>query len=478
MSQVAIEVRGLSKAYPIFERPEHRLLQMLVRGRRRYFREFWALKGLDLTIFRGETVGIVGTNGSGKSTLLQLICGSLTPTSGQIAVNGTVAALLELGTGFNPEFTGRENVFMNSAILGRSEAETERRLKEIEAFADIGEFIERPVKTYSSGMYARLAFSVAIHVDPDILVVDEALAVGDAAFARKCFARIESIKERGGTILFVSHNASQVLELCDRAVLLHHGEHLYTGDARMAIGYYQKLAFAPPDKAAQVLESIRGGGDLEQQSQRPGEPSAPGSGQAEQTAAPAGDTSAPPPGQAAPAPLPRAYFDPGLIPQSTVAYAVNGARIIAPRIEDVSGERVNALLPRGYYRMVYEVVFERPCLGVRFYTLVRSTTGVELGGGTHPSRKSDPGGFEAGERVRVCFDFQCLLGTGVYFMNCGVGESGGASLHRIIDALMFRVDPGEDDFSFGTIDFLYQARLEPAPADAASPGLVRSPVSS
>lgn len=458
---MAIQVSGLSKAYPIFERPEHRLLQMLALGRRKYYREFWALRGLDLTIFRGETVGIIGTNGSGKSTLLQLICGSLTPTAGEIAVNGTIAALLELGTGFNPEFTGRENVYMNSAILGRSDRETERRMAEIEAFADIGEFIERPVKTYSSGMYARLAFSVAIHVDPDILVVDEALAVGDAAFARKCFARIEAIKTGGGTILFVSHNASQVLELCDRAVLLHHGEHLFTGDTKMAVGFYQKLSFSPPDKAAEVLESIQaaatGAGapaDADTVRSIGGGPSPAGPEAAQ------GATPAPPQAEA--------HFDPGLVSQSTVTYAENGARIQDPHIEDGDGHRVNVLVPRGTYRMVYDVVFTRPCVGVRFYTLVRATTGVELGGGTFPTRKGDPGSYDADERVRVSFSFQCLLGTGVYFLNCGVGETGGTSLHRIIDALMFRVDPGDDDFSFGTIDFLFLGLVDSNAADDMS----------
>lgn len=420
---------------------------MLALGRRKYYREFWALRGLDLTIFRGETVGIIGTNGSGKSTLLQLICGSLTPTAGEVAVNGTIAALLELGAGFNTEFTGRENIYMNSAILGRSDQEIEDRLGEIEAFADIGEFIERPVKTYSSGMYARLAFSVAIHVDPDILVVDEALAVGDAAFARKCFARIEAIKARGGTILFVSHNASQVLELCDRAVLLHHGEHLFTGDTKRAVSFYQKLSFAPPDKAAEVLASI--------QAARSGAPEATATGgSGAEAQLPSGQGSMPTPAQV------EAYFDTGLVSQSTVTYAENGARIQDPHIEDLDGRRVNVLVPRATYRMVYDVVFDRPCVGVRFYAQLRATTGVELGGATFPTRKGDPGNYDTNERVRVSFCFQCLLGPGVYFFNCGVGDTGGTSLHRIIDALMFRVDPGEDDFSFGTIDFLFLGRVK------------------
>src|SRR5262245_22220073 len=207
---VAIRIRDVDKHYLIFARPEDRLKQMLVprlqrlacRAQSRYYRDFAALTGVSFDIKRGETVGIVGRNGSGKSTLLQIVCGTLRPTHGTVEVNGRIAALLELGAGFNPEFTGRENVYLNAAILGLSRAEIDERFQSIADFADIGEFIEQPVKTYSSGMYVRLAFATAINVDPDILVVDEALAVGDEAFQRKCYARIEAIKEKGGTILF------------------------------------------------------------------------------------------------------------------------------------------------------------------------------------------------------------------------------------------------------------------------------------
>lgn len=237
-SELAIHGRNLGKAYRIYDRPVDRLKQMLWRGKKNYYREFWALRGVDFDINRGETVGIVGANGAGKSTLLQLICGTISPSEGELQVNGRVAALLSLGAAFNPEFTGRENVFVNAAVLGLSEAQINERFDRIAAFADIGKFIDQPVRTYSSGMYARLAFAVAIHVDPEILIVDEILAVGDAAFQRKCVERFYEIRDSGCTILFVSHDPYQVKSLCSRAIYLSHGERRAFGKADDVIDRY------------------------------------------------------------------------------------------------------------------------------------------------------------------------------------------------------------------------------------------------
>jgi lipopolysaccharide transport system ATP-binding protein len=223
-SDLAICARGLGKTYLLYDRPADRLKQFLWRGRRTFHREFHALSGVDLDIRRGEVVGIVGRNGAGKSTLLQLVCGTLTPSQGEIEVNGRVAALLELGAGFNPEFSGRENVFMNASILGLSQRETEQRYEEIVEFSGIRDFIDQPVKTYSSGMFVRLAFAVATSVDPDILVIDEALSVGDGAFARKSFDRIMALRDAGTTILFCSHSTYHIDALCERVLWLEHGK--------------------------------------------------------------------------------------------------------------------------------------------------------------------------------------------------------------------------------------------------------------
>ena len=240
-----IQVRDLSKRYEIYDKPRDRLKQYVAPRLRRalglaprqYFREFWALRDVSFSVRRGETVGIVGRNGSGKSTLLQTICGTLRTTAGDLQTHGRIAALLELGSGFNPEFSGRENVIMNARLLGLSEQQIAERFDAIVAFAEIGDFLEQPVKTYSSGMYVRLAFAVIAHVDADILVIDEALAVGDAYFSQKCMRFLRSFKERG-TLLFVSHDPSAVVQLCDRAVWLDRGRLAMDASAKLVMESY------------------------------------------------------------------------------------------------------------------------------------------------------------------------------------------------------------------------------------------------
>lgn len=230
-SDTAIEVTQLSKCYQIYDKPSDRLKQTLMRGRKNYFSEFWALKDISFTIKKGETVGIIGRNGSGKSTLLQMVCGTLNPSSGSIRTQGRIAALLELGSGFNPEFTGRENVYLNGTILGLTQEEIDQRFDAIEAFADIGAFIEQPVKTYSSGMMVRLAFAVIAHVDADILVIDEALAVGDAFFTQKCMRFLRSFMQTG-TVLFVSHDTGSVRSLCTHAIWIEKGQIIRQGSPK------------------------------------------------------------------------------------------------------------------------------------------------------------------------------------------------------------------------------------------------------
>lgn len=240
-SDTIIRVRDLDKCYHIYNSPRDRLLQMLWRGRRQLYREFWALRGVNLEVKKGETVGIIGRNGSGKSTLLQVICDTLSPTNGLVETKGRVAALLELGSGFNPEFSGRENVYLNASVLGLERQQIDERFADIAAFADIGDFIEQPVKTYSSGMTVRLAFAVIAHVDADLLVIDEALAVGDAAFSRKCMAFLRRFMETG-TVLFVSHDTAAIRGLCNRAIWLQNG--VVMGDGRpkeISEAYLQSL---------------------------------------------------------------------------------------------------------------------------------------------------------------------------------------------------------------------------------------------
>ena len=243
-------VQNVSKLYRFYRRPSDRLRELLPGSRPRHT-DFWALRDIGFNVEKGETLGLVGPNGCGKSTLLQIVSGILQPTHGRVVTRGRIAALLELGAGFNPEFSGRENVYLNGEIMGLSRAEIDKAMPSIEAFAEIGEFIERPVKEYSSGMYVRLAFSTAIHVDPEILIVDEALAVGDAVFANRCVRKFQELRERKITVLFVSHDLGLVKQLSDRAILLLHGRIEAEGAPKDVINRYIGLVLAKQEPRQQ-----------------------------------------------------------------------------------------------------------------------------------------------------------------------------------------------------------------------------------
>lgn len=268
-SEVVISVKNLGKRFEIYDQPSDRLKQFLFpriqkllgQPPKQYFGEFWALNNISFDLKKGETIGIVGRNGSGKSTLLQMICGTLTPSIGGVTTKGRIGALLELGSGFNSDFTGRENVYMNAAVLGLSNEEIDAKFEDIVSFADIGEFIERPVKTYSSGMLVRLAFAVQAQVSPDILIVDEALAVGDAKFQAKCFNRINQMKANGTSILLVTHSSEQVVTHCDYAILLDQGGEICQGEPRAIINRYMDLLFGR-DLIDAVIESPADKSDL------------------------------------------------------------------------------------------------------------------------------------------------------------------------------------------------------------------------
>ena len=455
-SEVAIKVENISKCFQIYDQPRDRLKQFVLPPfqqmagvrQRQYYREFWALQNVSFEVKKGETVGIVGRNGSGKSTLLQMICGTLSPTSGSIQTRGRIAALLELGSGFNLEFTGRENVYLNAAILGVPNEEINQRFDNIVAFADIGDFIDQPVKTYSSGMMVRLAFAVAINVDPQILIVDEALSVGDELFQRKCFSRIEAIRKAGATILFVSHSGGTIVELCDRAVLLDAGELLAVGRPKQIVGRYQKLLYAPADKREQLRDEIRRDGDagityhsdnVQELSALPMAPEAP----------PQQD-------------LPESY-DPALEPASTIAYASYGAIIHDPAVYTEQGERVNNLTRGKNYRYSYRVRFEHAASNVRFGMLIKTISGVELGGAASASSNRTSLPFvRAGDEYTIEFEFCCRLNAGIYFLNAGVvGDLNGSEtyLHRLIDIAMFRVMSESENFATGIIDFACVPRI-------------------
>ncbi len=352
---------------------------------RKLHRDFWALREVSLTVEKGETLGVVGPNGSGKSTLLQIVCGIVQPTSGRVSTEGRIAALLELGAGFNPEFTGRENVFLSGEILGLSRSEVERVFPRIAAFAEIGEFMERPVKEYSSGMYVRLAFATAIHVDPDILVVDEALAVGDAIFSNRCIQKFEELKRRRVTVLFVSHDLGLVKQLSDRAVLLVNGEVAALGGPADVVNRYVGM----------VLEREKGrrdeGGGVEagcNASFRHGDGSS----------------------------------------RILEAVMYNGAGKAAKVFQ--SGETVTVKVRAQFFSEV-----EEPVVGI----LIRNRLGIDVYGTNTRQEGLHLGRFRAGERLEVRFTLPCLLTRQEYTLTVATQHWDGSSQDWLDDVLAFSV---------------------------------------
>lgn len=442
-----ISVQGVSKCHRIYASPVDRLWQGLWGSRRKRYREFWALRGVDLAVSRGETVGIVGRNGAGKSTLLQLIAGTMHPTRGKIEVHGRVAALLELGSGFNPEFTGRENVLMNAQVLGLRRSEVEERFDRIVDFSGLGTFIDQPVRTYSSGMMVRLAFAVAINIDPDVLIIDEALAVGDEAFQRKCYARIEEIKRGGATILFVSHSAQSVVQLCDRAVLIEGGERLLTGHPRDVVSLYSRLLHASPETASGIREEIR-------EFDRTGVPGTPAD---TVDAAAKGNGSERIQSDVNIWHDAEDRLDEGLVSQSRVEYQSRGARIVDPHVATPDGRRVNVLAPNQEYVFRYRVEFSAMASFVEFGMTVKSVNGISLFGMSSHGRSGFIPEIPAGATVDVEFRFLSRFQPGIYFLNAGCIGAGDETsrdfLHRILDGTCFRIEtPATDRYMIGFYD--------------------------
>ncbi|WP_426203116.1 ABC transporter ATP-binding protein [Pseudomonas sp. TWP3-1] len=444
-SEVAIKVENLSKCYEIYDQPRDRLKQFIVprlQGavhlkRSQFFREFWALRDVSFEVKKGETVGIIGCNGSGKSTLLQMICGTLNPSSGTVQTNGRIAALLELGSGFDPEFSGRDNVYMNAAVLGVAREEVDQRFDEIAAFADIGSFIEQPVKSYSSGMVVRLAFAVQVMIKPDILIVDEALAVGDEKFQRKCFARMEELKNNGTSILFVSHSGPSIIEHCDRTLLLDHGVRLMYGAAPQAVRAYQKLIYAPETEYKRLVEAYlaadKSGEDIDLQ-KAVVERSVNSSEQATDA------------------------FDAGLVPETTAIYPTQGAEIKSFTIFDAEGRLVNVLQSGKTYQIQMAGHFDQDFDATFWGIHIRNVSGAVLTGQRFPEDGSYFEPVRAGSDFNVKFSFQMNLLPGTYFVGGGVWSNQEPNCaHRIMDAIMFRVAPGEKSNSFGYVDLMTSA---------------------
>lgn len=447
--ELAISLKNVSKSFKRYDRPIDRLKELLLPGKSQAT-EFWALKDINLEVIKGETLGIVGRNGSGKSTLLQIIAGTLTPTTGEVGGNGRISALLELGSGFNPEFTGRQNVFFNGQLLGLEKEEIEAKFDEIASFAEIGDFIDRPVKTYSSGMFVRLAFAVAINANPDILVVDEALSVGDEAFQRKCFSRIKSIQDQGKTILFVSHTASSVIELCNWAILIDRGELLISGSPKLVISRYHKLIYAPAEKVESLREEIR-------TADRAAHLSSPENSLTKIIKEKIREIQRN---------KNEAFYDVHLKPKSTITYISRGAETENPYITTLEGKIVNCLVRGEEYTYTYSTKFTEAAFRVRFGMLIKTISGFELGGATSHSLDNAIDYVPAGSLVKVEFKFSCLLLPGVYFLNNGVVgtlDETEVYLYRCIDAVMFRVQPETDLLSTSIVDFKIEPNISILP---------------
>jgi ABC-type polysaccharide/polyol phosphate transport system ATPase subunit len=397
----ALRVENVSKQYRIYEHPGDRLKESLTRGRWKRHREFWALRDVSFEIEAGTTTGIIGPNGSGKSTLLQIITGTLEPTHGQVQHEGRIAALLELGAGFNPEFTGLENVFLNAALMGFSRSETQARLPEIERFAEIGDFLEQPVKTYSSGMYIRLAFAIAVSADPEILIVDEALSVGDAVFQQRCLRRIKEMQERGATILFVSHDSHAIRALCTRAILLNGGRMEADDVPPKVLNRYQRLIMSR-EAAYEATQD----GSLE-----------PGAGEA---AAWEDEDGAPP-------------------LRYTYRHGDGTAEILSVAVLDASHrpteivETGESLLLRVRARLNADV----DDLVCGF--LIRNRLGIHVYGTNTDIQQTDFGPIKSGEVVEVIFAFNCWLGTGEFSITIALHSAHGISFDWADDVMFLRV---------------------------------------
>jgi lipopolysaccharide transport system ATP-binding protein len=438
----SIKVEHLSKRYRIYNRPEDRLKQsiyprvqaMVGRSPKNYFHEFWALQDVSFEINKGETMGIIGRNGSGKSTLLQLICGTLTPTSGKVTTNGRIAALLELGSGFNPEFTGRENVYLNSAILGLSKEEVDARFDDIAAFADIGEFIEQPVKMYSSGMYVRLAFAVNIMSQPDIMIIDEALAVGDMKFQAKCMTALTRRQEAGTTVLFVSHAIGTIRSLCSRGIYLEHGELKSIGTAADVTGSYLRMIREEMNAEERALPTA----------------AAPAVSAAKEN-----DTSDTQPAQAGALKITRSEEFTRRVSQ--FRYGTGGARITYAELLNMENEPISMVeFDQSVKIRIYFEVFEQNLLSVNFN--VRDSKKNNVTGSNLLLAGQSLLEVRPGDGYRVDYVIRLPLAEGVYSIETTLTEHITNFVDFVPDAVVFTVSRWENSrvwsmaYLFPTVD--------------------------
>ncbi len=425
MNEVAIRLNNVSKFYRLYAAPEDRLKEAFHPFGKKYHKRFYVLKNIKLEVKKGEILGVVGKNGSGKSTLLKLITGVLKPNVGTIEVSGKISALLELGGGFNPEFTGMQNIFFLATIQGISKNRIENQLQKIIRFADIGEYIDQPIKTYSSGMKSRLSFAIAVHIEPEILILDEVFAVGDELFRRKCYAKMEEYFKGGKTIIYVSHNVNSIIELCTRAIFLDSSSILLESDPKTVIDYYQKYIFAQNEKKQSVLDEIKNfiaetNGNhnhifIQNTKYQP------------KLKFPVEQDD---------------YFDPELKPKSTVEYNNYKVDILDVWINTVNNKKVNVLKCDRKYYFCARINFGIDANNIGFSFSIKNEKGMDIC--SYRTLKNNLINAVSGSVYEVIWEFMNRLLPGMYYLNIGIRSypenKESFVLNRIIDVMVFKIE--------------------------------------
>ncbi len=426
MDNIAIKVTNLEKVYKLYDKPSDRVREALRIGRGSHHTEHRALKGVNMTIRQGECVGIIGTNGSGKSTILKIITGVLSPTSGEVEVNGRISALLELGAGFNMEYNGIENIYLNGTMIGFSKKEIDQKMDEILAFADIGDYVYQPAKTYSSGMFVRLAFAVAINIDPEILIVDEALSVGDVFFQAKCYHKFEEFKEMGKTIVFVSHDLGSISKYCDRVVLLNQGVKLGEGNARQMIDTYKQVLVgqyvAPEAEGERLVDDEQ----LREMAAKGIDGSKTGAGREEKQSG--------------------MSENPELL-----EYGSKKAKITEYYITDEKGTRTSAILKGSAFAIHMRVEMAERINAPIFAFTIKNVRGTEITGTNTMIEKAFLESVEEGETREITFTQKMDLQGGDYLLSLGVTGYEGDDFtvyHRLYDVLNVTVISDKDTVGF------------------------------
>ena len=418
MKDTAIKITNLTKIYKLYARNRDRLKDSLGLSKKASYREHYALKNVDMEVKTGESVGIIGVNGSGKSTILKIITGVLNATSGDVQINGRISALLELGAGFNMEYTGLENVYLNGTMMGFTEKEIDERLQDILDFADIGDFVHQPVKTYSSGMFVRLAFAVAINIDPEILIVDEALSVGDVFFQAKCYHKFEEFKKMGKTILFVSHDLTSIAKYCDRVILLNKGVKLAEGNPKDMVNMYKKLLVHQLDE--ETLEDVSGKSAI-------GEKSESG----------------------------KAWKDNFEINPTITDYGEKQAEIVDFAIIDQYGAYSSIIEKGSVYKVKAKIHFHKTVKNPIFTITIKNKQGTDITGTNTMFERIETGTVNAGEERIVTYEQKMNLQGGDYLLSLGCTGYVGDNFvvyHRLYDLVSFNVLSDKNTVGFFDMD--------------------------